>query len=304
MNAYPGTNAIIVSEISDDFAEQRRYGIGGTDISAIAGINPWKSALTVYYEKTEGASVTAESERMYWGTRLEPIIAEEAARQHSLVIEEVPYILAHPDHLHFRASIDRLIIDPERGNGVLEVKNMGHWSSQRVRIESGEEAVPDHYLLQIQWYLYVTGLQWGMFAALMEGSELRTVEVKRDDELIASLVSIAEDFWACIENGTPPAADGSDSTADTLKLMFPKPISGTSVNLEPQYESLFAERETIAAQIPPLEKRKKEIDNQIKLLIGDAETATCGPYTATLKLTEKKESVVKASSFRTLRISA
>jgi putative phage-type endonuclease len=303
MNLYPGTNAIIAADIADDFAEQRRYGIGGTDISAIAGINPWKSALAVYYEKTEHAQTTVVSERMEWGTRLEQIICDETARREELTIETVPHILAHPNYPHHRASIDRLIVDNERGNGVLEAKNMGHWSSQRVRVESDEDAIPDHYLLQIQWYLHVTGLQWGIFSALMEGSELRTVEVKRDDALIRNLIKIAEDFWACIVNKTPPAADGSDSASATLKMMFPAPELGKTVFLQPEYENSFMELENIKGQIKPLEARKKELENQIKLAIGDAETATCGAYTATLKLTERKESVVKASSFRVLRVS-
>ena len=303
MQLYKGTNAIIVADIDPErYAEQRRDGIGGTDISAIAGINPWKSALTVYYEKTTGESDMQESERMFWGKRLESVIAEETAEREGLTIEEVPHILAHPDNQYCRVQIDRLIVDPERGNGVLEVKNMGHWSSQRVRIESGEDAIPDHYLLQIQWQMYITGLQWGMFSALMEGSELRTVEVKRDDELIAGLVSIASDFWKCVENGTPPAADGSDSTSETLKRMFPIPEEGAVVNLAPEFERLFAERIAIAEQIKPLEARKKEIENQLKLAIGDAETATCGTYTATLKLVEKGEYTVKASSYRMLKI--
>jgi putative phage-type endonuclease len=303
MNTYKGTHAVIVADIDPErFAEQRRDGIVGTDISAIAGINPWKSALTVYHEKTTGETDNAESERMFWGKRLESVIAEETAEREGLTIQEVPHILAHPENQYCRAQIDRLIIDPERGNGVLEVKNMGHWSSQRVRIESGEESIPDHYLLQIQWQLYVTGLQWGKFSALMEGSELRTVEVKRDDELIAGLASIAQDFWKCVKDKTPPAADGSESTSETLKKMFPVPEAGKVVNLGSELEGLFIERLTLAEQIKPLEARKKEVENLIKLAIGDAETATCGFYTATLKLVEKAEYTVKASSYRMLKI--
>jgi len=304
MKLYEGTEAVVVAEIDERaFSEQRRGGIGGTDISAIAGLNPWKSALAVYYEKTTGAIDDNESERMAWGKRLEPVIAEETANREGMTIREVPYILGNLHAPHFRAAIDRLIIDDERGNGVLEVKNMGHWTSRQVRDEAGEDAVPDHYLLQIQWYLYVTGLRWGVFSALMEGCELRTVEVERDDALIADLVSLAEGFWKCIEDGTPPAADGSESTKATLERMFPVPKPGANIDLDPEeYTVVFKELFHVKEAIKPLEKRKKELEHQLKLAIGDAETATCGTYSATLKLVERKGYVVEPSSHRRLTV--
>lgn len=303
MKTYPGTHSVIVADIDPErFAEQRRDGVGGTDISAIAGINPWKSALAVYYEKTTGESDMQESERMDWGKRLESVIAEETATRQGLVIQEVPHILAHPENLWARAQIDRLIIDTERGNGVLEVKNMGHWSSRQVQSATGEDAIPDHYLMQVQWQMYVTGCQWGFFAALMEGSELRVEYVKRDDKLIADMVSIARDFWRCVQAKTPPAADGSDSTKETLFKMFPAPIPGEVVNLTPDLEPLFIELEEIKAKQKPLEARRKTIENQIKLAIGDAETATCGAYTITLKLVNRNGYAVAPTSFRQLAI--
>lgn len=303
MNLYPGANAVAVADIDPErFAELRRYGIGGTDISAIAGINPWKSALTLYYEKTQGIFDAPESERMEWGKRLEPVIADAAAEKFNLTIEVVPCILAHPDRPYHRASIDRLIVDPEKGNGVLEVKNMGFWSAREVRKDAGENGIPDHYLLQLQWYLYVTGLQWGMFAALMEGSELRVEIVERDDELIRDLVRLADDFWACVENGTPPAADGSDSTSATLRRMFPEPVPEKVENLGPEHEELFAELLTTKAAMKPLKKREKELENAIKLLIGDAEAATCGPYAARFPVIERAGYAVEATKFRQLTV--
>jgi putative phage-type endonuclease len=305
MKLYEGTKAVAVHLITpDQFSAQRRGGVGGSDISAIAGINPWKSALTLYYEKRGELPDTEESEAMYWGKRLESTIAEEAAQRLGLEIAEVPYILAHPEHDCHRAQIDRLILDSERGNGVLEVKNMGHWSSQKVRESEGEDAIPDHYLLQVQWQLHVTGLSWGVFAALMGGSEFRSYEVQRDDTLIAGLVKLADDFWRCVQNGTPPAADGSDSTTATLKQVYATPEQGKQITLSGEFDSVIAERAELTRKISELSERKKELDNQIKLAMGDAETALCGPWRLTLKAVNKKEYTVKASTYRELRVAS
>jgi putative phage-type endonuclease len=312
-----GQATVIAPATGPEWHEARQRGIGGTDISAIAGINPWKSALAVYYEKVEGRDDTKVTERMEWGHILEPVIAEQTAERHALTLDEVPYIIAHPEYPWALASIDRLIINPERGNGVLEVKNMGHWSASQVRINEGEDAIPDHYLLQVQWYLFVTGLKWGMFAALMEGSELRIVEVKRDDALIADLFRIAQDFWQCVENRTPPAADASDSTAETLKRMFPEAEQGKVANLTPEYEGLLHERARLKHEIKTRESELKGIENKIKLAIGDAELATCGTFELTLKTTrtmrfdskrfqserpEDYDAYKSESTYRTLRV--
>jgi putative phage-type endonuclease len=300
---YKGTNAIIVADIDPErFSEQRREGIGGTDISAIAGINPWSSALTVYYDKTGDLPSIQPTERMQWGTLLEPIIVQQCAERLNLTLDECPHILAHPEVSYFRASPDRIIIDPERGNGILEVKNIGHWAAQDVRSGLSEIAIPDHYILQLQWYLHVTGLQWGVFGALLEGNELVTEEVKRDDSLIADLVSIAHDFWKCVTDRTPPAADGSESTTNTLKQMFPIDEELPPVILTPEFLPMFAERAVLKERAKETKSRLDEIENQIKAAIGSAAAAACGQYEVTYKQQTRKETIQKASTFRVLKV--
>ena len=297
------SNANVLTEIGGDWLEQRRRGIGGTDISAIAGLNPWRSALTVYYEKRGELPGQDETERMRWGNILEPIIIQEVRTRHALKIDECPYILAHPDYSHFLASPDAIIIDPERGNGVLEVKTMGHWSAQQVRSGTEEPEIPNHYLLQLQWYLFVTGLQWGMFAVLLEGQELVTHEVKRDDELIAHLAKIGTDFWKLVEAGTPPAADGSDSTTETIKALFPEPEPESVAHLDAdEFLPLLQERDGLKSQIKNMESRCKAIENQIKLEMENAEIAAIGDRRISYKIVSRKGYTVEPKQYRQLTI--
>ena len=51
-------------------------GIGGSDVSVIAGINPYKSAYQLWLEKT-GQTEPAESENEYTHSVLEPVIRKE-----------------------------------------------------------------------------------------------------------------------------------------------------------------------------------------------------------------------------------
>ena len=61
-----------------DWLRYRTMGIGGSDVSVLAGINPYKSVYQLWLEKT-GQTEPAESENEYthFGTVLEPVIRKE-----------------------------------------------------------------------------------------------------------------------------------------------------------------------------------------------------------------------------------
>lgn len=298
------SEANILTVIGDDWLEHRRNGVGGTDISAIAGINPWKSALTLYYEKRGELPEQYETERMKWGKLLEDSIAVETAARYGLVIDDCPYILQRPEMPFALASPDRIILDSKRGNGVLEVKNLGHWTAQQVRSGTSEIVIPDHYILQVQWYLFVTGLRWGVFAALLEGSELVTREVERDESLIINLAKLAGDFWRCVENGTPPEPDGSESTSNTLKTLYPNAREDAEpLYLDPgMFLPLLTERAQLKAQEKSVKDRISAIDNIIKAEMKDYAAAVVGDARIYLNTVERKPYTVGGGTYRQLSI--
>lgn len=65
----------------EQWLEERKKGIGGSEAAAIMGLDKNRSALAVYLDKIgEGVSVE-ENERMHWGTMLEEQIALEYERR-------------------------------------------------------------------------------------------------------------------------------------------------------------------------------------------------------------------------------
>lgn len=51
----------------EEWLSARRNGIGGSDASAIAGLNKWKSPIAVYLEKTgQAPEESMNSEAAYW----------------------------------------------------------------------------------------------------------------------------------------------------------------------------------------------------------------------------------------------
>ena len=59
----------------EQWLEERRKGIGGSDAAAIAGLSPWKSPVAVWLEKTGQVEPEEPGEAAYWGTVLEDVVA-------------------------------------------------------------------------------------------------------------------------------------------------------------------------------------------------------------------------------------
>jgi putative phage-type endonuclease len=58
--------------------EARQRGIGASDAAAVLGLSGYSSPYSVWYSKTSPIEDRGdEDELIYWGRRLEPIIADE-----------------------------------------------------------------------------------------------------------------------------------------------------------------------------------------------------------------------------------
>ena len=75
---------LIRCEDDAGWLEQRKRGIGGSDVAAIMGLSPWKSPLEVWLEKTNRAESPDLSgkEAVAMGTELEGDVLEMYRRRH------------------------------------------------------------------------------------------------------------------------------------------------------------------------------------------------------------------------------
>ncbi|WP_145912215.1 YqaJ viral recombinase family protein, partial [Alloalcanivorax xenomutans] len=86
-----------------DWLEVRKQGLGGSDAASAIGLNPYQSPLALWMIKTgrEDALPTAPQDDLasplYWGTVLEPIVADAYARHTGRKVRRVHAVLQHPD---------------------------------------------------------------------------------------------------------------------------------------------------------------------------------------------------------------
>lgn len=251
----------------EEWLAHRRCGIGGSDAAAIAGLNPWRSPVQVYMEKT--GEVPAEeltSEAAYWGTRLEDLVAREFTRRAGIRAQRCNAILQHPEYPFMIANIDRRIVGADEGPGVLECKT----ASAFARDDWAEDKAPPHYMVQVQHYLAVTGYSYGYIAVLLGGREFRYARIDRDEELISHLIEIEEEFWQRIESRTPPSFDGSEASSELLKRMYPEADPELTIDLPSEASLLVAEHEIARAEEKAAGERAEAAANRIKALMGEA----------------------------------
>ena len=246
----------------------RNSGLGGSDAAVIMGMNPWKSRLALWAEKTGEIEPDdlSGNQRVYWGQKNEGNIAEwfmettgkKVIRRGMMQSCDWPWMLA---------SVDREVVGEKAG---LEIKTAGVDQAKYWR----EDNIPDAYYLQCQWYMACTGYDRWYIAVLIGGNEARWKEVVRNEEQIKALVEEGQKFWDLVQKRIPPEPDGSDSAADVLGEQYPGGIQD-SIALDGMAGVLESMKQYEADE-KEAKARKEECRQKIMSAMGNHEQATIG----------------------------
>lgn len=258
------------------WSAERRNGLGGSDIAAACGINPYETPYTLWLDKTGRRTAHFDDkalERMKWGHLLEPVLRDEFQWLHpeyQVTTGEGTYAL--PGDPWQRINLDGLIWDATTGQlaGIWEGKTGTHW--QLSAWEADE--VPVRYTAQVQWAMHVTGARFAWVSALLDTSTYVEKVIVRDDELIADLVDLGTEMWTNVLTDTPPPADGSEVTRKALSAMTG--VKGKEIELGAHWRPDVDRRNHLHDLIGALEAEKAEIDNRVRAAMGDAGTALVG----------------------------
>lgn len=260
----------------------RKQGIGGSDISAILGFNNYKNEVSVWLEKTGQIDPVEENFKMKMGNMLEPIVADLFAEEHpELKIKRNHFLLQHSKIDCMTANIDREIICPVRGRGILEIKTTGEFSKK----EWTSETVPDMYMFQIQHYFAVTGYKFGYFAVLIGGNtEYKSYLVERDDGIIAFIEAQAVQFWDKVVNNEMPVLDGSEASREALSVIYPhENAKAETIELPFHLMAMMEELQEIKKKETELDERKRFLQAQIITDLGNNTIGRVGNYYVTWK---------------------
>ncbi|MEI7474711.1 MAG: YqaJ viral recombinase family protein [bacterium] len=286
--------------------EERQKYIGGSDISAVMGLNRWKTPLKLWAEKTgkiEPADLS-NVDAVKMGNTLEEFVAQQFSTETGKTVRRAPKKYTHKEYDFMGANIDRLVTGTDE---LLECKTCSLWKKD----EWGGDDIPQEYILQVMWYLGITGRKTGYIAVLIGGQHFRYKKIDFDSELFETMIEQALEFWNCVQNDIPPAILPADS--ETLLELYPSHSVDIIENME--IEDKVAYLQELKMHIKSMQDEQKEIETELKNIINENMGVKTPNYVVTWKEQTSKrvdtqrlkddgiyEQYLSESSTRVLRI--
>lgn len=197
--------------------EERKTGIGASDAASIIGMNPWKTNIQLWQEKTGEVEPEDISDKpvVKYGNDAESLLRELFILdfpQYSVKYDEFK-LFRNDKHPFIFATLDGWI-EGER-MGVLEIKtteimNNSQWSKWK-------SGIPQNYYIQILHQLLATGFDFAIMKAQIKSNRYQGEEMIRTDtrhyfiernDVLDDMEYLLEKeikFWDQVQNKIKPA---------------------------------------------------------------------------------------------------
>lgn len=200
----------------ESWLKTRTRGLGGSDISAVVGLNPYKSNVDLWMEKTGQTTPEDISEKDYvkYGTEAERHLRElfkldfpeyrvEYIENNSFTNTKYPWAVA---------SLDGWLTDADGRRGVWECKTTN--ILQSMQKEKWHNKIPMNYYCQCLFYMAVIEADFCILKAQLKTMfdgipylQTKHYFIERDEVQsdIDYLMEEGEKFWEFVQNGQCPA---------------------------------------------------------------------------------------------------
>lgn len=254
-----------------DVKENRHLYIGGSDIAKVMGLSRWGTPLSLWAEKTGKIPPKDLSniEAVELGNDLEDFVANKFSQKTGKAVRRSPKVYQHPQYPYMVAHIDRLVTGTDE---LLECKTCSFFKKDEWE---GEE-IPQEYILQVIWYLGITGRKVGYIAVLIGGQSFKYKKIEFDSELFDKMVESAKDFWQHVQDDTPVDIVATDD--ETLKDLYSNhseimidliPTDAQTKQACDALEEKVGYLQEIKMHIKQLQDEQKEIETSVKDIIKD-----------------------------------
>lgn len=237
--------------------------IGGSDASAVIGLNPYASRYSLWAEKTGKVPGFEGNLTTKVGAYLEQLVADLFEEETGKKVRKKNSTMVNDLYPFACANVDRMIVGEK---AFLEIKTTNSIPLMK-KLRNSDE-FPEQYYCQVVHYLAVTGLEKAYLAVLINCRELKIYEMERDQAEIDALMGAEKEFWKLVETNTPPSPDGSEATSETISTLYPNANDDT-VDLF-AYNSLLDQYCDITSQIKALTDLKDEAGNRVKEFMKEA----------------------------------
>ena len=270
----------------EEWLEERKKSLGGSDVGAVLGMSEYSSPYTIWAEKTGKIPSFEGNEWTRLGNDLEGYVAQRFAEASGLKLINDTTTWRNDKYPHLHANFDRRVVGMKAG---VECKLTSELNARKYK--NGE--FPDRFYAQCVEYLCVSEFERWFLAVLIYGKGMKIYQMTRipnddvpewceasvyvDDGEIEALAKATGDFWNnYVLTNTPPMADGTDSTSETLRTIYPE-SNGDTVSLI-AFEEELKQYNHLASLEEDYKKMKNECANKIKAYMGEASNGTSDKF--------------------------
>ena len=205
-----------------DWLKFRNNHITASEMSVLFDRCPWKSKKDLLVEKVTGSSNYKDSKNMWWGRRMEKINMQIFSEITGIRTRSANSFLRSTREPLLAATLDGFAKVPESlnseefkhiafkrpwwekvhaglsfasGLGLIEMKQTeSYWE------KNWWPNPPDHYLIQVQQQLFVTGLDWALLVAKVGASDMVAHFIEPDEDMHKEMIEDATLFWKEVKN--------------------------------------------------------------------------------------------------------
>ena len=253
----------------------RRQGIGGSDVAAILGISPFRTARDLYDDKLNIASAVDDTGNwvaLEMGHLLEPLVAQIFTKKTGLEVFQIKKMFQHPQYPFMLADVDYFVRLPNGEIALLEIKTTNynakdHWW------KDGEEYVPVYYETQGRHYMAVMDMDEIFYCCLYGNNEDEAIirHLYRDREYEQEMVYLEREFWHdhILTRIPPPyTEDGSLILESLRRRLGAADKTVPAIQLDNDLSTTMLRYLRLQEQKQQVEARVKTLDTEMQRLKG------------------------------------
>jgi predicted phage-related endonuclease len=290
----------------EQWLKKRHKYLTSSDAPVIAGVG-YTDRFTLWARKTGKIPDQGDQLRFRVGLALEELIHQELEQEAGVTLHDPgSYVLMTREWRG--ATPDRMIVKSPQAlddfTGIAEFKTVSAANKR-----DWKEGPSLYASVQMLHTMEVTGLDWGLAAALLGLDDFTHHEVTRDEQLLEMLLEAEHAFWEHVQQDIPPPL-GYEESNKTLKVMFPEAVEKKTVEIETAkaraalkgWRTAKQAIKELKRELREIEKQNTLFENELRLALKDAERGEIGDAgTVTLKTTKREGYTVEPTSYRTLR---
>ncbi len=259
----------IEEQAKQQWLNDRKEGVGGSDISTILGLNPHKSPHQLWMEKTGRSDENVDNNFTRAGVKLEPMVADWFEETTKLqLINPGNVVTKHATHDWILGTPDRETVDKELVRGILEIKTTGH--------AIDPDNLPLPWFCQVNWY---AGIKRSYGVTDMVQNYIAWFErmtcafnftsLTFDPAFFQYLVDQAGIFWnTYVITDTPPPA----KSAKDVALLYRTHAPGKAILATEELAQTIAELIETQKVIKNASEQADKYKLGIQLIMQDAES--------------------------------